>query len=75
MSSMGGIRRTERVSGLPSLRGQYAMAEARGVVCPISVLGIVGDLRSAGLALVSWRSAEAKLADILLQRCETHGKY
>jgi hypothetical protein len=50
------------------------MAEARGVVRPSSVLGIVGDLRSAGVGLVSRELARFKLADILLRRCETHAE-
>lgn len=51
------------------------MAEARRVVRPSGVLGIVGDLRSTGVALVWQETARAKLANVLLRRCETHAEH
>jgi hypothetical protein len=39
-----GIRRAEGVARLPSLRGQYAVTEARRVIRPVGILRIIGDL-------------------------------
>lgn len=51
MGGVGGIFGAERVTLLPALRGQYAMTETGGVVRPVVVVGIVGDLGSTAEAL------------------------
>lgn len=51
VGGVGGIFGAERVTLLPALRGQYAMTETGGVVRPVVVVGIVGDLGSTAEAL------------------------
>lgn len=48
-----GIFGAEGLAGSPALTGEDLVAEARGVVCPGSVLRVVGNADTAGGLLVA----------------------
>jgi hypothetical protein len=49
---MCSVRCAERVTRLPALRRENAVAEAGRIVGPVGILRVVGDLGPAAVALV-----------------------